>query len=81
MKDILDSISKAIENENWYAALFNTMTLPDICVSLEHGKTTGNQYAAWFDENLPQYNKILSGSDCYALRCALLHEGKDNTES
>jgi len=78
MQAIVDSVYKALENENWYAALFVSLTLPDICVSLEQGKTTGEKYANWIEENLSQYRGFLSGNDCYALRCALLHSGKDD---
>ncbi|MFH1648581.1 MAG: hypothetical protein ABIA11_02550 [Patescibacteria group bacterium] len=78
MRKIIDSIYKALENENWYAALFVSLTLPDICVALEHGKTSGKKYASWVDKNLTGYKSFLSGNDCYALRCALLHSGKDD---
>lgn len=78
MQNILDSIDVALGNKNFYVALFVSLTLPDICVTLEHGKTTGGQYASWFDTHLTKYAGFLSGNDCYALRCALLHQGKDN---
>jgi len=78
MKDILNSVARALEEENWYAALFVALTLPDICAALEHEKSNGDRYAEWFEANLPQYKEFLSGNDCYALRCALLHEGRDD---
>lgn len=78
MQDIVDSIRNALLQKNWYAALFVTLTLPDICVALEYGKTSREKYSEWFEGNLPQYKGFLSGDDCYALRCATLHEGKDN---
>lgn len=78
MRQIIDSVYRALETENWYAALFVSLTLPDICVALEHGKHTSGAYAEWFEANLPQYRDFLSGNDCYALRCSLLHEGKDD---
>lgn len=78
MHKIIDSVYKALENENWYAALFVSLTLPDICSALEHGETLGQKYADWFEQNLSQYTGFLSGNDCYALRCALLHSGKDD---
>lgn len=76
MQDIIDSIRNALLQENWYAALFVSLTLPDICVALEHGKTSGKKYSQWFETNLIQYRGFLSGDDCYALRCSLLHQGK-----
>ena len=78
MKKIIDSVYNSLENENWYAALFVALTLPDICAALKAGKTSGEKYAGWFEKNLSQYKGFLSGNDCYALRCALLHSGKDD---
>lgn len=78
MKNILESIRNALTEKNWHAALFVTLTLPDICAALENGKTSGEKYSQWFESNLTQYQGYLSGNDCYALRCALLHEGKDD---
>ena len=78
MQKIIDSVRNALEQKNWYAALFVVLTLPDICIVLEYGKTSGKEYSQWFEHNLPQYKGFLSGDDCYALRCATLHEGRDN---
>ncbi len=78
MKNIIEAINNSLKNENWYAALFVSLTLPDICAALEHAKTSGDKYAKWFDQNLSKYKNFLSGNDCYALRCALLHQGKDD---
>ena len=78
MQKIIDSVYSALDYENWHAALFVSLTLPDICSALEHGKTSGEKYANWFKQNLSQYKGFLSGNDCYALRCALLHSGKDD---
>jgi hypothetical protein len=78
MQNIINSIREAIKNRNWYAALIVSLTLPDICVTLTDGKTNGDKYAEWFENNLSQYNGYLSGNDCFALRCSLLHQGKDD---
>lgn len=78
MDKILNSINNSLYQKNWYAALFMSLTLPDICSSLEFGKGDGNRYSQWFENNLKQYAGFLSGDDCYALRCALLHQGKDD---
>jgi hypothetical protein len=82
------AIRKSLESQNWYAALYMSMTLPDICARLESddGKTNANRYMAWFEKYLADNYKreigpdrhlhvFLSGADCYALRCAILHEG------
>ena len=78
MDKIIASIRKALSDKNHHAALFVALTLPDICAALEHGSATGARYAAWFETNLPDYKGFLSGRDCYALRCSLLHQGKDD---
>lgn len=78
MKRIIESVYASLEKSNWYAALFVSLTLPDICSALEYGKSSGKKYADWFESNLIDYRDSLSGNDCYALRCALLHTGKDD---
>jgi hypothetical protein len=82
------AIKKSLEVNNWYSALYLALTMPDICARLEseNGKTNGQKYASWFDKYmLHKYQMdgsancaphiFLSGNDCYALRCAILHEG------
>lgn len=89
----IESVKKSLETENYYAALSLSLTLPDICSSLEFPKekNTGKKYKFFFDKYLlSKYqsqigpNKdvytFLNGSDCYALRCAFLHQGADNIE-
>ncbi len=87
MERFVQSIEKSIQTENWYAAIAMALAIPDICGWIET-PTVGSQkrYEAWFNKYLlPAYKSpfhgpdftFLSGSDCYALRCALLHEGTD----
>jgi len=83
----LDSIIKSLESKNWYAALFMTLVVPDICGALQHpNEKSGVRYVNWYNKYmLPKYSSamgprqevhvFLSGDDCYALRCSLLHEG------
>ncbi|GAA1899990.1 hypothetical protein GCM10009837_23320 [Streptomyces durmitorensis] len=94
MEGFFDGLDQAVRERNWHAALVLALTLPDICVKASDPdrKTSRSRYAAWFEEYVaPAYTlyvgtpsdgeevKFLSGKDCYALRCALLHEGSDNT--
>jgi hypothetical protein len=87
MQHLLNAITAAVAQENWYGALSLSLALPDICGWLEN-PNAGSQdcYVAWFDQYLaakytgalPQplgRHVFLSGKDCYALRCAFLHEG------
>lgn len=76
MKKIIQSAYDALSSNNQYGSLFIALTIPDICVALEQGGSSGERYSAWFENNLIDYKNFLSGKDCYALRCALLHQGK-----
>ena len=89
MQHLLESITTAVAQGNWYAALSIALALPDICGWLED-PAVGSQkrYIAWFDRYVgPDYIRevgparerhvFLSGGDCYALRCAFLHEGRE----
>ena len=86
------AVARAVKDQNWYAALVTTLTLPDICGWLE-APTSGSRdrYQKWFDRFVAhrytgrigpsrEQHVFLSGTDCYALRCAVLHEGVDSTE-
>jgi len=90
MKALTDSVRNANAQRNWYAALSLALALPDICGFLE-SPNDGSQrrYVTWCDQFLaPHYTRLigpdraehvfLSGQDCYALRCAFLHEGTDD---
>jgi hypothetical protein len=46
------AIRQSVENKNWYAALYLSLTLPDICARLEsdNGKTNRAKFVAWFDQ-------------------------------
>lgn len=57
------------------------LTIPDICLSIKIGKHIGTKYEEWFNENMPKYKGYMSGRDCYAFRCAVLHEGKNDVLS
>lgn len=91
MNRFVASIKRSLETENWYAALAMALVLPDICGRLEDPKKRSQErYEAWFGKYLAaRYSNdffgegftFLTGSDCYALRCAMLHEGKDDVQS
>jgi hypothetical protein len=86
MKHLISAARSAVSQENWYAALDLALTFPDICGSLEDPtKGPTARYIAWFNTVMgPKYSRkmfggrveqFLSGEDCYALRCAFLHQG------
>lgn len=87
MEDLIQALVSSVVNKNWYGSLFIALSVPDICGYLE-SPTEGSQarYERWFEKYmLPKYtvcigayntpHVFLSPSDCYALRCALLHQG------
>lgn len=90
MHDLANALETAVTERNWYGALFMALALPDICGHLENPgeKSSQKRYEQWFDIYVaPKYrhrvgagqtlHEFLSSSDCYALRCAMLHEGSD----
>jgi hypothetical protein len=94
MNRFTHAIRESLKTRNWYAALYQSLTLPDICGRLESadGKANGARYAAWFEKYMAHHYRhaiggnpiphtFLGGSDCYALRCALLHEGSGDITS
>jgi hypothetical protein len=88
MKHLLNSVRLSVATGNYHAALSLALALPDICGKLETPNLSSTaRYTSWFTANLEgQYTKqlgphgmmtrvFLCGDDCYALRCAYLHEG------
>ncbi len=90
MLNLIAALRKSCLQENWYAALYMALSLPDICAKLlEPGSSNaGRRYQAWFDKYLkPHYaggadgHQFLTSADCWALRCSLLHEGSSEISS
>lgn len=86
MEELLIDVEKASESGLALVALFTALTLPDICGSLESedGRANGERYKAWFDTWVaPKYSSphssspTLTGTNCYAYRCGLLHQGRN----
>ena len=82
MKRFTDAGRMAIAAQNHYAALSLALMIPDICGSLEDPGTGKSQkrYERWFSKWAePKFTfggKIfLSSSDCFQLRCSLIHSG------
>ena len=87
MDNFINAVKSSIANKNWYSALTLALTLPDIAGKIDNPTmTSGKRYALWFNDNMLDKYKFqigpdredhvfLSGNDCYALRCAFLHEG------
>jgi hypothetical protein len=82
MKNYVLAIRKAIDAENWYAALFISLALPDICGSIEYPKKSSSQrYEEWFKKYLgTKYGTTFTADECWLLRCSCFHSGRDDNE-
>lgn len=87
LKELIISIEKSLESKNWHAALAVALILPDICGKIDTpDKHSRRRYEIWFDKYVKKFYMIqesigsamISGGDCYAIRCALLHEFSDD---
>lgn len=82
MEFLLTEIESALDAGLYYMALQSTLTLPDICSTLESpkGETTGAQYIAWYNTHAKEPGcAAMTGEVCWRLRCSYLHEG--NTQN
>ena len=88
MRHLVAATRAAVRQGNWYAALAMALALPDICGWME-APQLGSQarFVAWYERfllkryqmNVAPYGELhtfLGGRDCYALRCAFLHQGE-----
>ena len=86
MKNLLDALRRCVHDKNWYGAITIALTLPDICGSIDApGRNNSKRRSvAWFDRYVANAYQIelngdraifMTGRDCYALRCAALHQG------
>ena len=83
----LASLQQCIGAANWPAALCLALTLPEMASAIETPEIEARQrYAKWFDRwvgekyrtgLLSGARRFLSGSDCYALKCAVLYQDVD----
>lgn len=91
MEHFLNSVELSLHQRNWHGALALSLAMPDICGKIETpALASGRRYAEWFKQYVgdPHYvvpegpvkaylglDEFITGNDCYALRCAYLHEG------
>lgn len=84
VQDFFDQVARGGEGPHYYLALAAALMIPDICGAMEaeDGRSTGARYRAWFDKHVAPKHRtsntgepLLSGADCYILRCSLLHQG------
>lgn len=63
-------------------ALVLALTLPSVCSYHEYKDKRvvpeeRKRYPNWYNRYVHEFTSILDGRECYALRCALLHNGND----
>ena len=78
MEFLLNEIEKALDSGLYFISLQSTLSLPDICGSLQSpdGKATKNNYITWYDTYAKESStNAISGEDCYYFRCSCLHQG------
>jgi hypothetical protein len=90
MEHLVHAVRKAVADGNHYAALAVALTLPDICGWIQDPASRSRaRCEAWFERYLQdqyvmrvgamQRRQVLLGpGDFYALRCAFLHEGRED---
>lgn len=83
----VDDIRRSLKNNCYFSALGLTLTLPDICGTVEFpGESVMKRYTEWYDKYLGAYmsqgkdelggnNPWLSGEIIYNLRNTFLHQG------
>ncbi len=88
MKRFTDAGRMAIAAKNHYAALSLALMIPDICGSLEDPGTGKSQkryerwFSKWAEPKFTRNGKIfLSSSDCFQLRCSLIHSGSTEIDA
>ncbi|WP_455576967.1 hypothetical protein [Anaerosinus sp.] len=94
MKGLVNAMMKSLEDKNWYGALTIALIIPDICGCIDTPNSySSKRYVRWFDQYVSHKYYLLqkniepgrdsvaiSGSDCYAIRCALMHEFSSDLE-
>ena len=75
-----DDMERCRQAKAYWALLHVTVCLPDICAALESpdGEAKGKRYEAWCDKYLP--HPKLPGTERWALRNKVLHQGRAATD-
>jgi hypothetical protein len=80
---ILRDIGLALNGKLFYLALHLSLSVPDICASLEADldpkkpwRGVEDRYIEWCSKHLEPHFKWFIASDCWALRGGVVHQGK-----
>ncbi|OKP29398.1 hypothetical protein [Serratia fonticola] len=88
MQRFIESVERSLDSENWFAALFIALALPDICRSLERPNIGNGETGRWYKDWVSRYieDKYINSSfeeckfyadDFWLYRCSCLHSGLD----
>lgn len=79
MRDFFDQVDAATNGGLYYIGLLGALAIPDLCGAMQadDGIATKPLYIGWFDDYVgAKYEGLLTGADCYDLRCGFLHQGR-----
>lgn len=76
LEPIFEEIERAAGAGFFYAALSMTVSIPDICCTLE-GKAPVNweTYKEWFRQNVTRY-RFFGADECWEMRCGVVHNAR-----
>lgn len=82
MEVILKDVERALSARLYYLAIMMSLTIPDVCAALEtnDGKTSPNRYTRWCKDYLVSKYSLMTTSDFWRLRCAVLHQGRSGNK-
>ncbi|RYG98046.1 MAG: hypothetical protein EON58_08260 [Alphaproteobacteria bacterium] len=93
MNHLAAAVEKSLTSGNHYGALVVALTLPDVCGWVEgrHARSK-DRYISFFNDHMSVHycrpvgpartlTTFLTGDDFYALRCSVVHEGRDDISS
>jgi hypothetical protein len=78
LEPMLREIVGALKADLYYLAILQALAIPDICGAVETkgGRGGPKQYKAWYEKYVWRSHILLDPSDCYSLRCGVVHQGQ-----
>lgn len=78
MNETIEEIRAALKEGLFSLALTGTLAAIDVCGALEseNGRSTGERFKTWSDNNLRHQFPTLRPEDLWKMRCGLLHQGR-----
>lgn len=88
LERFIESIRLSLRSENWLAAIFMALAMPDICRSVERPVIGRGEIGHWYEDWVSRYieSKYIQGRfeetkfyahDFWLFRCSSLHSGLD----